>query len=333
MHADPHCPVCGGHQWRTLSTKVYARRDAERLSSYVKARLAVLFEVWLPGQTEVQVKSVLCTACGFLTFTPRPSASDLDAKYQFLATNELSRAELNVSLQSDATRSEQLAGTVLGLAEPPGRRLLDFGGGNGRLLSRFLDLGFECHVCDYVEQTLPGIRRVGRTLDDLDRGQLFDLIVCSHVLEHVTTPRETVQRLAAQLAVGGLLYAEVPLEIWGEAPLVQEPVTHINFFAPHTLQALCDGLPVDVLDCREVPYTSESGARLPAARLLIRRRADEKAQRFDSSGACAKTMAYVKPSLLSRIRHYRQYPDLQDHLRADWVRRHLPRRFFWRFAG
>jgi SAM-dependent methyltransferase len=333
MNTDPSCPVCDRHDWQPLGTRTYELAAAARLPEYVRARYDVLFSVWVPGAAEVRMASVLCRHCGFAAFTPRPSEADLDAKYRYLAQHELSRAEMNVSLASDAVRSEELAAAILTTARPEGRRLLDYGGGNGRLLGRFQALGFDCAVCDYVTETRPGVERLGSTLDEITPDRSFDLVICSHVLEHLAEPRRILARLVDLLAPGGLLYAEVPLEIWDGAPLPPEPVTHINFFAPHSFEALCDGLPVEVLECREHAYTNENGRRLPAVRLLIRRGAPGARWRSDRRAAASKTLAYVHPSVLGWLRRYGRYPDLRAVMRSAFVRRHLPQRFFWRFAS
>jgi hypothetical protein len=55
---------------------------------YVKKRYRVLFEVWFPSRQAVKITSQLCSACGFVLYTPRPEATDLDAKYRFLGALE-----------------------------------------------------------------------------------------------------------------------------------------------------------------------------------------------------------------------------------------------------
>ena len=64
-------------------------------------------------------------------------------------------------------------------------RILDFGGGDGKLLSGFRRRGHDCYLVDYNLQPLTGIEKLGDTLDDLDDGETFDVVLCSHVLEHV----------------------------------------------------------------------------------------------------------------------------------------------------
>lgn len=84
MLFDPNCPVCAAQSWRVLGRKTYRLSDGAALNSYVQKRYQVLFEVWFPGETEVELISCLCEQCGFVLYLPRPDALDLDAKYRFL---------------------------------------------------------------------------------------------------------------------------------------------------------------------------------------------------------------------------------------------------------
>jgi len=84
----------------------------------------------------------------------------------------------------------------------------------------------------------------------------FDLVVISHVLEHVLNPREVIQLIHSSLAPGGILYVEVPNippesllkypdQVW--APRFDEP--HISFFSVSTLRSLFESVDLDVDFC------------------------------------------------------------------------------------
>src|SRR4051812_49601714 len=92
MIAEPRCPSCGAERWRALGQHTYRAADLDRrrrpLTAYQRLRLRVLFEVWMPGAGQIELRTLLCGSCGFVTFAPRPSVADLEAKYRFLATQE-----------------------------------------------------------------------------------------------------------------------------------------------------------------------------------------------------------------------------------------------------
>ena len=80
----------------------------------------------------------------------------------------------------------------------------------------------------------------GSNLKDLSGQVAFDLVICSHVLEHLANPLDTLKELIGAVKSDGFIYIEVPNEIWGTPPPSIDPVTHINFFSPDSLRVLME---------------------------------------------------------------------------------------------
>ena len=108
----------------------------------------------------------------------------------------------------------------------------------------------------------------------------FDLVVLSHVLEHVLDARGVLQLIHANLAPGGILYIEVPNipaksllcypdHIW--APRFDEP--HITFFSMPTLRELLKSTHFEPQFCEtagpEYKYISSLQFRLPPLRWFL----------------------------------------------------------------
>jgi SAM-dependent methyltransferase len=80
--------------------------------------------------------------------------------------------------------------------------------------------------------------------DCLPEDQRFDLIVLSHVLEHIHAPGPLLARLRLALAPGGRLLIEVPnaedllLRAWGGVYRPLCPGDHISFFDAPRLQRI-----------------------------------------------------------------------------------------------
>lgn len=109
-----------------------------------------------------------------------------------------------------------------------GRRLLDYGCGDGTFLSLMMSqidpdgiqeaVGAEVGMdqisdCRRRLGTLDGVSFVG--ISDLDRAefsQAFDMVVCTEVLEHVVDREEALNRLKRVLAPSGHLIISVPVE-------------------------------------------------------------------------------------------------------------------------
>jgi len=230
MIERPSCPVCGESRWRTIGTRGYRLSDIVSLNEYEQMRYRVLFEVWFPGQSEIELTSRLCRECGFVTYTPRPSADDVEAKYLFLS--DINNTDRSPALSTRDPERARLLYRSLRRHLPDGRRarVLDFGGGDGRLMREFLKTMCFCYLVDYSKKACSGIERLGSTEDDIPGDVNFDLIICSHVIEHVADPLQVLTKLKGHLNPNGAIYVELPMEIWGAAPLHNEPVTHVNFF-------------------------------------------------------------------------------------------------------
>jgi SAM-dependent methyltransferase len=125
-----------------------------------------------------------------------------------------------------------------------------------------------------VERPWPGVHRVGDTLAALSPDNTYDLIVASHVIEHLADPLGVVRTMGGHLRPGGLLYVEVPMEIWGRPPLQSEPLTHINFFTATSLRYLLEAAGLTVRQCRLASSRHPGGRRYAAIKAVAVRAAD-----------------------------------------------------------
>lgn len=307
MLTTPVCPVCANTCLELIGEATYRQSDSSVLTPYIKKRYRVLFEVWFRSQQAVTITSQLCTACGFVLYAPRPEAPDLDAKYRFLGALEPDvRTAPDAPIEQSRARQHYRAVSKLARQTPQRARVLDFGGGDGRLMCQFLAAGCECDVVDYAAQTVTGVQKRGDTLADLPPSERYNWIICSHVLEHVADPLQIVQTLSGHLAEDGVLYIEVPMEIWGRAPLQEEPVTHVNFFTPGSLRYLMQRAGLEVIRVRLGAYLHPSGRYLLAVRAI--------AQRVSmSTGSLTppgntETRRFLHPGLRERIWRYALAP-------------------------
>jgi hypothetical protein len=253
---QPSCPICGSRNWREIGSKTY--RSDDRVSDYARIRYRVLFEVWQPGAEEVRLSFQLCETCGFVGYSPRPTPAEVTAKYEFLAKQGLTSAVPDSPVER--TRARELY-RMLARHLPKQRtpRVLDYGGADGRLMRYFLEAGCECSLVDYCQNPIAGVARIATTERDIPEQGAFDLIVCSHVIEHVAEPVSVVSALARRLGPKGVLFVEVPLEIWRRAPIHEEPVTHVNFFSPESLARLFYESGLVSIDCRMAASTHPEG--------------------------------------------------------------------------
>jgi SAM-dependent methyltransferase len=241
MREEFTCPVCEAVDWETVGRHVFEKAGKEELPEYFRLRWEIFFDLWFVGQARVELMSLLCRSCGMMTYSPRPETTDIDAQYAYL-DNWQSPIRTRPYHEIDfgtLRRIERVHAFIKPYLPPRTLRLLDYGGSDGKLLMPFAAEDHDCEVIDYHTDPLPGIRRRGGTIDELPQGLTYDLIIVSHVLEHLAEPALLLRQLAKLLTDRGLLYVEVPNEIWRDIPITYDPVTHVNFFNRENIALLC----------------------------------------------------------------------------------------------
>ena len=166
------------------------------------------------------------------------------------------------------------------------------------------------------------MRKIGDTLDDAPADLRYDVIICSNVLEHVGEPGTLVGRLAERLVEGGVIYGEVPLEMWGGmAALRWDPVTHINYYNVGSFSRLFESRGLNVLESREAGG-SYGRERFEVVIVVARKGGPPGRSRRDG---VRRTLRRHQPSVLDVVRRswrVRQWPPYRE--LAGSVRRLLP---------
>jgi SAM-dependent methyltransferase len=140
--------------------------------------------------------------------------------------------------------------------------VLEIGAGEGALLQRLADSGFgERHYA--LEISASGVARIRqrkiaslvecRQFDGYDvpyADRAFDLVILSHVLEHVEHPRLLLNEAAR---VSRHLFLEVPLEHNRRLPrdFVWDSVGHINYYSAQTIRLLVQSCGHEVVAQRQ----------------------------------------------------------------------------------
>jgi SAM-dependent methyltransferase len=224
-------------------------------------REQIFFDEWNSGGERLSLSTICCITCGFCCFSPRPSTRQLDRKYELFNQKRrgTKRKTPSKPKPTQLTRQQLLRERLAPHLRAHHLRYLDFGGGDGFLISQFASQENRCFVIDYQDPTNPDVIKLGNSIDDIPAGSTYDVVVCSHVLEHVVEPRQILTRLHRSLAPEGLIYVEVPLEIFGAIRIDNDPVTHVNFFTPASLRTLVRKAGFSVLECSiaSAPYAHE----------------------------------------------------------------------------
>lgn len=247
------CPVCANAQGSVLHEQRFVLPEGHPLGDS--------YEV------------VTCSSCGAAFADTAVPQEEYDAYYARFSKYD--DAELSTGGGGSPSDAARLAATAAVIADGRERsaRILDIGSAGGGLLHALRDLGFSELVgvdpsaaCVAYGRDTFGLEMHQGTLASLPAIGDFDLIILSHVLEHVEDVGEAVATLRSLLREGGELYIEVPDAMryreFLVAPFQDFNTEHINHFSARSLENLAaasglvmrSGAQTTIESTADVPY-------------------------------------------------------------------------------
>ena len=216
---------------------------------------------------------VRCLDCGLACSHPLPDPAELQQRYgsDYYAGWDGAGDRLRIWRQR------------LKLMQPWARNggLLDVGCGSGEFLREARKQGFEPTGTEFSDAARSAIRDFKVARDPGETAGPFDLVTLWHVLEHVPSPRQTLQVLRSKLKPSGLLFVAVPNidSRWfnwvyrlgkGHEPELYSPQSkepHLYHFSQQTLRRLLETSGFHIL--KEMPDVPDANflyrmADLPA---------------------------------------------------------------------
>jgi 2-polyprenyl-3-methyl-5-hydroxy-6-metoxy-1,4-benzoquinol methylase len=211
-----------------------------------------------------------CAGCGLLARGPAPAAAELaglypDGYHDWIEATprNLDRPVNRLAIAwfygvASAARPRwwraalrPLSARVLsGVLEPyGGNRLLDVGCGAGAALELYQRLGWRVQGVEPDARAAARARARGLavhagTLFELPDAARFDVVLLSHVLEHVPDPTALLARAAGCLAPGGKIVVRTPnaravgLALYGSCWFPLDAPRHLCLFDPYTIRRL-----------------------------------------------------------------------------------------------
>lgn len=232
----------------------------------------------LPDRYDV----VACCRCGFVYADTSGSQEAYARHYtDFSLYEDPLTSTGSGSSEEDRQRFESIA-LFLGQCCPRNARILDIGCGSGGLLLALKAHGFnDLMGMDPSRRCVERLRRcqlegVQGTLESIPKSiGRFDLIVLSHVLEHVLEPVRALASLGEILASDGRVYVETPdasrYGLYRFVPFYFFDTEHINHFGRVSLVnlAVASGFDMECVASKEIPVAG--GQAYPAVYLFARR--------------------------------------------------------------
>jgi hypothetical protein len=266
MKRNERCPLCGS-----------ATDSVLQLSFNLKLNL--------PTTPEIRH----CSSDNFL-FVASGSQPDYDEYYKSLA-NDTVHGELSGGSLHSPISILQMSRLIPTLGDffSQSRKVLDFGCGEASLLVELASefpsssfVGFDPGPAAQIgssKAAVLGLRNllIAGLKTSIDHGP-FDLVIASHVMEHLLD-FELLHLLSDLLAENGLLYIEVPSALQYEARKRQEFLyyfdrLHVNHFTPRSLARLAAGHGFGHLSHFEYSFPYRDGGEYPALGMLFRKGRD-----------------------------------------------------------
>lgn len=159
---------------------------------------------------------VKCKTCGFIFVNPQPTLASLEDHYSNtylyakMARQKKGRSELN-------DKDHEIADKYLKLihqCNPDAMELCDIGCSFGYLLAALREHGFNVKGYE-LSSRVSAFAQKTFNLDVVNgvfqpTPNFFDVVIMSHVLEHVTNPGQIIHDVALSLRKGGLFILVVP---------------------------------------------------------------------------------------------------------------------------
>lgn len=162
---------------------------------------------------------VLCKQCGMIYADTAGSKAAYDCYYaEYSKYSDQSTSTGGGGNAKDQARLEVTASTIVSVVPDRRARIVDVGCANGGLLAVLKSLGYTrlfgvdpSLACVANARQLFGLAAEQGSLTALpNQASPANLIIVSHVLEHVLDLRGALEHLRTTLAPDGLIYAEVP---------------------------------------------------------------------------------------------------------------------------
>ncbi|RJP85539.1 MAG: methyltransferase domain-containing protein [Desulfobacteraceae bacterium] len=189
---------------------------------------------------------VVCNNCGFAYSNPTPCNEELSKYYRNFSNYENPQRDGKESEQMLAKWRRTYALVEKHFPENYHGSVLEIGCATAAGLSIFKSNGWDVMGIEPSEKAvnfahdLYEIEVINGIFDCklfVDKDP-FDIIILSHVMEHLLSPNLILNDIRSLLGDGGLVYIEVPNLLRPFVPMGYFTIEHLNYFSPTTLSSL-----------------------------------------------------------------------------------------------
>jgi len=248
------CPICDGRQVEVLHAHRFVLSDDKPLASSSAV--------------------VSCARCGTAFADTAVTQQQYDELYARRSRYAAGPAAHAIDNDRDIARFREMAGAIAGIVPDTAARIADIGCANGQMLAALAARGYTHLIgidpspgCVAQAGAIDGVQAHVGSLSEMPvNAAPFDVVILSHVLEHVRDLKPALGRLKAFMTPNAVLYVEVPdasrYADFAWSPFQDFNTEHINHFSLTSLANLlrqCGFHPVasgakEILSAPGMPY-------------------------------------------------------------------------------
>lgn len=191
------------------------------------------------GDRVVDIRLVICRCCGFVFYDHILSPEEMERLY---ISEERGEREKKETPRAQELNKRALRFMQNNVSLNSGK-IIDIGAGDFSLLEGVgrMYKQAELHAINvsYKEDFFEGIKVHHQMLENFQTDDFFDVIILSHIMEHIATFSDFLSALKRICHERTLLYVEVPYQLGVTLFLRRNFHTqHINYFSPESLRYL-----------------------------------------------------------------------------------------------
>ena len=286
-----NCPVCSGNKNTTIG--INHNRLKEPPQDIRQAEINAILGYVIYQDTLI-TKTIFCRTCRHLFMSPTFEEEELNRLYSHECEIEtkkqyrksehasgkswIEQNKIDPLIQESRLRESKvyrpmrmlrLIEAATGKESKSFSRICDIGGRSGELTAEFVYAQRFLYDKDTSSKSDPGVL-VLKSMEEVVQNGPYDLLVLSHVLEHIPFPVEFIESLNKLLSPEGVIYVEVPIEYCG-AIIKRRGITlgpHINYFTRSSLRHCVtkSGLgEIKLVQCEIAPYGE---LRMPVIKII-----------------------------------------------------------------
>lgn len=234
-----YCPICKSKNIEVIRKIEYCYPE-KILNYYIDRRLKIVFDsIFKYNREDILLYEVnRCKDCQFIFLNPRLNDEETLKIYDYLIEGHKFKTPKTENISPFDSEKERRIREMLGkYIDKEARIILDYGGCDGRMCINLRNK-YKCEIIDIVKYILyEGIEYLGNNIKHIENKQ-YDVILLSHILEHLSYPLELILDLKKNLKyINGIILISVPcgyISEWKDG--IKEPLTHCNFFSQPSLK-------------------------------------------------------------------------------------------------